>query len=222
MPKISSAERGLELRIHAVVPLKEPTRGKSRLAGALAEAVRLRLIRSMLDHVVETIVRAPGIAAVSVLTSAAEALPRGAGHLPDRDEELNAALAGAARSVRASGAEAMLIVAADLPLVTTSEIVALIEASRDGIVAATDWTGTGTNALAFALAHEMPMRFGPASLAAHEAAARARGLPWRVVRRAGLSFDVDEPAQLDTLIRTGGERYAFLRSADGETERVHR
>jgi 2-phospho-L-lactate/phosphoenolpyruvate guanylyltransferase len=104
----------------------------------------------------------------------------------------------------------LLIIAADLPFVTREEIGALVEASRSGsAVAAPDWREAGTNALAFPLARGLPMRFGPGSLAAHEAEARAAGLSFTLVRRPGLAFDVDEPQQLEALARDA--RYAFLR-----------
>jgi 2-phospho-L-lactate guanylyltransferase len=206
------------LRIHAVVPLKALARGKSRLAGTLAETDRARLIRAMLEQVVTAAASAPGIARVSVLTSDPALVPRGADHLADSGEELNAALARSVRSVREAGADVMLIVAADLPFVTAEEIGALAAASRGGgVVAAPDGKEQGTNALALPLTHPTARgpstRFGPGSLAAHEAAARAAHLPWSVVRRPGLAYDLDEPAQLDTLPGARGGRYAFLAKA---------
>jgi len=204
---------------HAVVPLKDLARGKSRLAGALAEEKRAQLIRIMLGQVVHAAAAAPGIAEVSVLTADPALVPRGAQHLADSGEELNASLARAvhalaqSRAIAESGTDVLLIVAADLPFVTAEDIGSMIEASRGGgVVAAPDWKDCGTNALAFPLAARvLPTRFGPGSLAAHEAEARAARLPWSVVRRRGLAFDVDEPAQLAAL--AGVERFAFLETS---------
>jgi 2-phospho-L-lactate/phosphoenolpyruvate guanylyltransferase len=198
------------VRIEGLVPLKDLTRGKSRLAGALAEPERIALIRAMLAHVIDAAASQPGMARLSVLTIDRELVPAQAEHLPDSGEELNAALARAALARRAAGADVLLILAADLPFVTPEEIGALLEASRaGGVVVAPDWKHTGTNALALPLGHGLAMRFGPGSLAAHEAEARAAGFVFTVVRRPGLAFDVDEPQQLEALARD--ERYAFLR-----------
>jgi 2-phospho-L-lactate guanylyltransferase len=198
------------VRIEGVVPLKDLARGKSRLAGALADSERLVLIRAMLAHVIDAAASAGGMARLSVLTIDRELVPRPADHLADSGEELNAALARAALARRAAGTDVLLVLAADLPFVTPEEIGALLEASRaGGVVAAPDWKHTGTNALAFPLGHGLAMRFGPESLAAHEAEARAAGLAFTLVRRPGLAFDVDEPHQLEALARD--ERYAFLR-----------
>ena len=198
------------MRIEGVVPLKDLARGKSRLAGTLAEPERVRLIRAMLAHVIDVAGAQPALAQLSVLTIDRELVPRPADHLPDSGEELNAALARAALARRAAGADVLLILAADLPFVTSEEIGALLEASRaGGVVAAPDWKHTGTNALAFPLGHEFATHFGPGSLAAHEAEARAAGLAFTLMQRPGLAFDVDEPHQLEALARD--ERYAFLR-----------
>ncbi len=197
------------MRVEAVVPLKDLAHGKSRLAGRLVQSQRARLIRTMLEQVLSAAIAAPGIARVSVLTTDPALVPQGADHLADSGEELNGALSRAARTLRGAGADALLILAADLPFVSAEDVGSLVEASRSGgVVAAPDWQHAGTNALAIPLARIIPMRFGPGSLAAHEAEARAARLPWSVVRRPGLAFDVDDPAQLEPLARD--ERYAFL------------
>lgn len=197
------------MRIEAVVPLKDVERGKSRLAGALAEPERVQLIRAMLARVIEALSTVAGLARANVLTVDPRLVPPQADHLQDTGEELNAALARAALARQAAGTNVLLILAADLPFVTPLDIGALLEASRSGsVVAAPDWQDAGTNALAFPLGSGFTMRFGPGSFAAHEAEARAAGLAWQIVRRPGLAFDLDEPAQLDALARD--ERYAFL------------
>ena len=198
------------MRIECIVPVKDLARGKSRLASALTEAERVRLIRAMLARVVDAATSVSALARLSVLSIDPELVPRSAEHLADSGEELNASLSRAALTRRAAGADVLLILAADLPFVIAEEIGALIEAARTGdVVAAPDWKEAGTNALAFPLAHALPTRFGPGSLAAHEAEARAAGLGYALVRRPGLAFDVDEPHQLEALARD--ERYAFLR-----------
>ncbi|HXS28062.1 MAG TPA: 2-phospho-L-lactate guanylyltransferase [Steroidobacteraceae bacterium] len=198
------------MRVECIVPVKDLARGKSRLASALTEAERVRLIRAMLARVIDAATSVPALARASVLTIDPDLVPRSAEHLADSGEELNASLSRAALARRAAGADMLLILAADLPFVTAEEIGALIEAARAGeVVAAPDWKETGTNALAFPLAHALPMRFGPGSLAAHEAEAHAAGLGFALVRQPGLAFDVDEPHQLEALARD--ERYAFLR-----------
>jgi len=169
----------------------------------------------MLRHVVTTLAASPGIDEVSVLTGMNISIPQGCARISDSDFELNAAVARAARELRARGrADTLLIVHADLPFVTPADIDILVAACREeAVVAASDWTGTGTNALAFPLARDVTPRYGPASLAAHREEARAVNLPFVLVRRSGLAEDIDEPAQLEWLMERGGERYAFVEAA---------
>lgn len=202
----------------ALVPLKDPSRGKARLMEVLSAGQRAELIRVMLDHVASTLASSPSIREVSVLTGENTPVPQGCKRLPDRDFELNAAVVHAVRELRALGKRGMvLVVHADLPFVTREDIDALVAAcQREAVVAAPDWTGTGTNALAFPLTGEVTPRYGPDSLAAHRESARAAGLPFVLVRRAGLAEDIDQASQLKWLLERAGERYAFLAArADG-------
>jgi 2-phospho-L-lactate/phosphoenolpyruvate guanylyltransferase len=201
------------MSVHAVIPFRS-AQGKTRLAAALTEAQRGELVRAMAMHVIETVSATPGIDRVHLLTNEAALDPHSCAHLADRGAELNAAVAHAAREVRALGAERLLIVHADLPFVTEEEIRALVLASADdALVAAPDLAESGTNALGFSLSREIATRFGAGSLAAHRLAAQEAGLSFRLVRSAGLANDIDEPAQLEALLARGGAPYAFLEAA---------
>ncbi len=201
--------------VHAVIPLKDPALGKSRLNGALAPAQRIELIGAMLAHVAGCVADTDGVAEVSVLTSGPYLVPRGCAYLADRGLELNAAVTLASRELRSRDASGtLLVVHADLPFVTPDEIGALIAASReDGVVAAPDWADTGTNALAYPLSRDVRTHFGAGSLSAHDKTVRGAGLSLTLVRRPGLANDIDDPAQLRSLADRGGPRYQFLRAA---------
>jgi len=202
------------LSVHALIPLKAVTHGKTRLASVLGEGQRAELVRTMLAQVVAAVITTPGIDRVHLLTSAADLVPRGCLHIDDHGAGLNEAIADAARALRAEGGGQMLIVHADLPFVTPEDIAALVAAARnDALVAAPDWTGAGTNALVVQLARTLTTRFGAGSFAAHRAAADTARMPFLQVRRPGLAYDVDEPEQLDWLAERGGPSYAFLRPA---------
>lgn len=138
---------------------------------------------------------------------------------------LNAALAHARDHVRTTSATPgrLLVVHADLPLLTTDDVGAVLAAPSD-VVVATDRHGTGTNLLALPVpAAPVPsgetdppdgspavpgegfrFRFGPGSRAAHEAEAAAHGLTCAVVQRPGTATDVDTTDDLATLERPVG------------------
>jgi 2-phospho-L-lactate/phosphoenolpyruvate guanylyltransferase len=200
--------------VHAVIPLRSGTQGKTRLRHALEAAQRAELVRVMAAHVAQTVAGTPGIEGVHLLTSEPELAPGNYARLADRGGGLNAAIAAAARELHARGAARLLIVHADLPFLAPEEVRALVLASaEDALIAAPDAAEAGTNALAFSLARPIATAFGTGSLAAHRLVAAAAHLPFRVVRSPGLAYDIDEPAQLERLLERGGPRYAFLESA---------
>lgn len=199
---------------HALVPLKEPGLGKTRLGSVLPAAEREQLVVTMLEDVTACLARVAGIRSVSVLTRAAAWVPRGCLHVPDRGGDLNSEIAAAARAFESAGVGAMLVLPADIPFITPEDILTLLGAARDApVVVAPDWAQSGTNALLLTPPRLMATHFGPGSLAAHEAAARAARVRWQLVSRATLGLDIDEPQQLEMLLERGGPRYGFLARA---------
>jgi 2-phospho-L-lactate guanylyltransferase len=193
----------------ALVPVKAHGAGKQRLAGALGDAKRARLIQVMLERVLSALTGA-GIANVLVLSPESPLLPEGIGHLPDAGGGLNEGLALALNELAGRGATAALIVFADLPLIEPADIEALLAQLNAGVALAPDQDGGGTNALALSLPTRFRLQFGPGSCAHHVAEAKRLGVAAGIVRRPGLGFDIDEPVQLAALRARGDPRYAFL------------
>jgi 2-phospho-L-lactate guanylyltransferase len=174
--------------------VKPVSSGKMRLAGHLSPQRRAELIAAMLSHVLSVLSRASGVDRVAVVSPERSALPGHVVPLADPGGGLNGALTAAALEARQSGAERLLIVHADLPLLEPEEVTALIEASKaSGLALAPDRHGRGTNALCLSWPPAVCFEFGPDSFRRHVAQASARGLLPAVVRLPGLAFDVDEP-----------------------------
>jgi 2-phospho-L-lactate guanylyltransferase len=195
----------------AIVPVKARGAGKQRLAAALASETRSRLIRTMLEHVLAVLEETPGIEQVLVTSPDPEPLPGPVRLLTDAGGGLNAALEAALPELLAQGATRALIVFADLPLLTRADVTTLLAAARDaGVALAPDHAGSGTNALSLALPTPFRFQFGPGSRARHMAEATRAGLSAVAIERAGLAFDLDEPADLEELRARAHPRYAFL------------
>lgn len=145
----------------------------------------------------------PLLSAVWVVSADPEALALagagGARPLRVDTGDLNRDLEQARKVVRAAGADAMLVLHADLPLVTCDDIVGLSGALASGadMVIAPDEAMSGTNALGLWLAADLPFQFGPSSFARHNAAAAWRELIVEVYRSPTLALDVDTPAGLE-------------------------
>jgi 2-phospho-L-lactate guanylyltransferase len=174
-------------------------RGKSRLAAVLGPGERSAFSRAWLKHVLTTTRPVAGARHTLVVSAAADVLGLakrlGVRALPERRRGLNAAVHQAEGFARQRGARGVIVIHADLPLLTRQDMRCMISALRDGgLVLAPDRDDSGTNALGLRGPRPFRFRFGPGSFARHLAEARRRRLRVRVVRRAGLAFDVDTPA----------------------------
>ncbi len=189
--------------VHAIVPMKSLERAKSRLAGILTPAERRALVIEMLARVIHTL-RDPAahVAAIWLISADAVALQLGAawGARPLREPggDLNAALEQARRAAVAAGAEAMLVVPGDVPLITPADVRTLVTFLAHGadLALAPDAAGHGTNALSLRRAAAIPFRFGHESAARHLAEAAARGLHARRYSSPTIALDVDDPMGL--------------------------
>jgi 2-phospho-L-lactate guanylyltransferase len=112
--------------------------------------------------------------------------------------------------------EAMLL-PADLPLLTVSDLEAMIEAGRrSGAALASDRAGAGTNGLYLPLPLPFSLAYGKGSSLLHAAACGHAGLVMSLLERPGLSFDVDSPSDLEGL--AGYADFTFLSERERTVE----
>jgi 2-phospho-L-lactate guanylyltransferase len=198
----------------ALVPLKSPLRAKSRLAGVLDPLQRERLVVVLAERVIGTLRTTPGISQVAVITAspavAALAGRYGAQVIREAEESGSAAaFVTALRHLHALQLPRVLMISADLPLLSTSAVQRMIEAAGDspGIVLAPDRHRVGTNALLCTPPQLIEPCFGPDSFCRHLAAAAAAGIEARIVEDESLALDLDTPDDLECL-RTHGDASA--------------
>lgn len=179
-----------------IVPIKEIGIAKSRLRPALNDEERRGLVRRMLGHVVATAQSASNVSDVTLLSSAQPDLPIGA-LINDHGPDLNGALGVAVNSL-GSDVTRVVIIAADLPKITRTDVEMLAGAPPRVIAIAPDRAERGTNALSLPLPQARAFRFafGPDSLARHQAEAARLGVPIDAMRSDTLALDIDEPADL--------------------------
>lgn len=202
--------------LRALVPVKRREAAKLRLAPRLAPAERLALSRAMLDAVAGALAGSAAVREVVFVSAERDTIPARHRVLADPGGGLNVALESARALVAAEGADEILVLPADLPLVAAADVDAFIAGARAaGLAIAGDAAGTGTNALLLPARAPFRFRFGPDSLAAHQAEARRAGFAAAVVERPGLGFDVDTPEDLECLLATGDARYAFVPAPGG-------
>ena len=179
-----------------VVPFRS-TDPKRRL-DALAEPDRVRLAHAMLEDVV---VAARPLGEVLVAAADAAGLPAEVRHVPDPHHGQGAAVRAALDAAVASGLPApYLVVNADLPCVTTRDLLALLGALPEhGLALAPAADGT-TNAVALSDDAVFEPVYGPGS--AERFAALA---PSTRLEAPNLMDDVDMPGDLVRLEGRVGE-----------------
>jgi 2-phospho-L-lactate/phosphoenolpyruvate guanylyltransferase len=187
------------------VPVNSLSRAKTRLSPALTGLERGALTLAMLEDVLDAALSVPGWETwvVSPDEVALEiAAGRGARPIPEAKPPLANAIRQVETKAKDDGATALAVLPADVPLVTVDT---LHEALRTlgAVVLARSADGSGTSLLLRRPPRAIPARFGPDSFRRHVELARARGLPVSIVERRELSFDVDRPDDILTLLADG-------------------
>jgi 2-phospho-L-lactate guanylyltransferase len=191
----------------AVLPVKRFGAAKRRLAAGIDPERREALVAAMLEDTLEAIGAARSIAATIVVSGdprAAEiAAPTGTELLPDPSDEghVAAALAGIARA-EAAGAECVVLLPGDCPLLDPRELDRLLTGLPELYAAIVpDRHGEGTNALVLRPPGAIRPAFGEGSCERHVSAAREAGVPFAVEELPSLALDLDTPADLIALTR---------------------
>ncbi len=196
-------------RVWAIVPVKPLELAKSRLAVALGPMERRALCLGMLEHVLAVLAaaRCIGYRAVVSPDPGVLSIAQEGGGLAIRDPgfELNDALRLGVDAAVARGAEAVVILPGDLPLLRGEELHRLVARAVENpcVVVTRAAADGGTNALLVRPPRALLPCFGPNSFEAHCRQARERGIPLRVFEAPGISFDVDTPESLAILEAAG-------------------
>ena len=191
----------------AVVPVRGLPAGKRRLAALLDVDDRNALVLAMLDDVVAALVTAESIDRVVIASRDSEARDEAArlnvGFLDQTELRLGYNRAVSFAQEALSDAGALLIVPADVPLITPDAVDLAVSSAPDGpaVVVAPAHNG-GTNGLYLRPPDVIAPQFGPSSARAHAqsaAAAGEAGVPFREARIDVWAFDLDTPADLQWL-----------------------
>jgi 2-phospho-L-lactate guanylyltransferase len=185
----------------ALIPLKGRGERKTRLAGRLNDARRRALSHELFGHVASVLNSSAGVSEVSVLSDLRPENWNGP-LIFDEGRGLNIELRAL---VSKFGPRRLLVIHADLPLVSAEDISILLAEAEGGCAIAPDRHGSGTNAIALRDASGFGFSFGPDSFARHRAAFQGRV---HVVIRRGLGLDIDTPGDLDAAIALGGSAEA--------------
>lgn len=194
------------MTIWAIVPVKPLRRGKSRLAGTLSEDERAELNQALLQHTLSTLTDIKELEQVLVISRDPHALTVARQHgartvREDGQPELNTALTRATVVARVHATRGVLILPADLPLISREDVLTLLEKAADPpvVVIAPDRHGKGTNALLISPSGLIEYDFGENSFQRHCELARQAGARLEIVDLPSLGLDLDLPEDLEII-----------------------
>lgn len=197
-----------------LVPVKNLSGAKQRLAGILDQPSRTKLAQAMLHDVLTTLHGWKTRPQVAVVTGDPYAVMLATEYGfdiiadPDNPGETGA-IEMATRVCVERGVESTLIIPADIPLIQAWELEEILKnAPATGSVLVPAADGRGTNAAFRRPADLFPLRFGNDSFKPHHAAAQAIGKPCVVLNLPGIAVDVDNPEDLEQLVSLPGETRA--------------
>jgi 2-phospho-L-lactate guanylyltransferase len=192
------------MSLWAIVPVKPLRRGKSRLAGILSQDERANLNQTLLAHTLDTLKATPEIEQVLVVSRDTEALALAREHGARTVQEngaphLNVALARATIVAHNYATRGVLIVPADLPLLTPQDIRSMLELAGQPpvVVVAPDTRRQGTNALLISPVGLIDYDFGPGSFERHCQRASQAGARLEICELPSLALDMDLPEDLE-------------------------
>jgi 2-phospho-L-lactate guanylyltransferase len=194
-----------------LIPVKNLTNAKQRLASILDQPTRTELAQAMLFDVLEAANKSNARDEVGLVTNDDFAINL-ARHfnfqiIPDNANSGETdAIAMATVFCVAQGISSTLVIPGDIPLIQASELNQILDAAPENgsvIVPAAD--GRGTNAILRSPAGLFPLRFGNDSFKPHLAAARATNHPCLVISLPGIALDIDNPSDLRDLAAAPGE-----------------
>ncbi len=180
--------------VAVLLPVKSFRQAKVRLAGALTDADRAALARTMATTVVAAAAPLPVHIVCDDDEVAAWATTVGAEVIWRPGHGLNRAVTDGVEHLASIGFDRVIVAHADLPHARDLAWVA----DFDGVTLVPDRRDDGTNVACVPARSGFVFAYGPGSFARHQAEVARVGLALRIEREPRLAWDVDTPADLDT------------------------
>lgn len=188
---------------YAILPVKPLRQAKSRLARALKAPTRAALVRAIFSRTLDVITQVKRITHTVVVSRDPTILELARQRanvtaLAEAEAGLNPAITQGAIWARDHGAESVVIVPVDLPLLTVADLDAMLDLALEErcLVIAPDRRDEGTNVMLVRPPNAIRFAYGAASFNAHRAQADANRLRVRIYRSPTSGLDLDIPDDL--------------------------
>ena len=193
--------------IFIVIPVKELNQAKERLSGFLNPKERRMLVYAMLQDVMRSVLDSVTPSRKFIITKddkAAELADSLGFELIEESEQLSESQSvdRASLSCMDMGAESVLRLPGDIPLVMPQEIDSVLKSANltPSIAMVPSRDHTGTNAMLRTPPNVIKSQFGPGSLRKHIQDAEELGIPYDVFNLPGIGQDIDDSMDLRRLV----------------------
>jgi 2-phospho-L-lactate guanylyltransferase len=194
------------MSLWAIVPVKPLRRGKSRLSEILSEDERSRLNHFLFTHTIDVLLQVESVSEILVVSRDSDVLTaareKGVRTVTENGTpELNNALRRASLFSNVFSNEGVLIVPADLPMLTAGDVTDFIAQRTEPpvMVISPDRRRLGTNMLLIDPADLISFSFGIDSFERHCELARQKSAEVVVYENPRISLDLDVPEDYEIL-----------------------
>lgn len=200
----------------ALIPVKDLSKAKERLSAALPQEDRTALAYAMLEDVFKALTGSKLLDRTFVVSLDQKAIEIAKSYGFEIIEETEQK--GESRSVDYAskicmerGAESVLVVPGDAPLITSEDIdsVLELEGGTPSIVLVPARDDYGTNAILRNPPDAIPSRFGEDSFRKHMAEAEQRDIRFEVYRNSRIALDIDTPEDLNEFLSENSDTKTF-------------
>lgn len=216
---------------YILIPVKDLTRAKQRLAGLMTQEERTQLAWAMLENTFAVVAQVTNIDRIAVVTlyEPAIALAKSYGMevaLEIQQISESASVDFGSREVTRYGAQSVLRLPIDLPLITVEDVETILACEQQSnpslpsVVIVPSRDGTGTNAILRRPPNLFPSHFGVGSLAKHLKEAARIKAECKVIDLPRIALDVDEPEDVAELLKQREGKIVDLLRQIGIEERI--
>lgn len=193
--------------VYAVVPFKGLRGPKKRLSPILSPQERKQLTQAMFEDVLNALQKSTISKIVIVSrdnTMELVANKFNAFYLAEKNHGLNSAIEEATEWCIKQGAEAVLVLPADIPLLTAEDVSKIIELGNcpEPTVVLSRSFDDGTNVLFRRPPNAIRPSFGLKSFEKHLEEGYSKGLSLKIYHSKGVAMDIDSAEDLEKLFRS--------------------
>jgi len=207
------------IAVFVITPVKRLDNAKSRLSPLLTDGERKQFCLKMLEDVLRTVKSTKRINQTVVVSNDPEVFHVAknfeAAYLSERKTGLNEAVSEAIGWCIDRGATSVLVLPADVPLVTPTDLNRMLALrEKASMVISPSRSGKGTNALLLTPPNACPTFYGPCSFQRHLEEASKRRISFRRFTSQRIALDIDTVENLTDFISTKAKETSAYKLLD--------